>query len=276
MSVTPLMTLSVQRIRLKRALSKFHDTLFGQRRKYLRYYASEQWNSRRGAMEWLSVRFHYALDRVSGRVPPKSGDAYLTHMPVLLALGRSLEVKRVLELGCGRFSTLTFMDRDHFPVLERLDSVENDKDWAAQVVALSGDDGRLNMHVVEGAVAESLSGFDLDTYDLIFIDDALTRDERVRTIRTVGAALPKHAIVVIHDYDMLVYRKAARCFRHRYRFTALYPNTGIAWNEPRFQPDRIETVDRWLHQARRDGRVPGDPDEAAAYFKTGVGDAIAG
>lgn len=254
-------------LQLRKMLVQSHDALFGARARYVRYYASEQWHSRRTPMEWLRVRLHFALDKVLDRVPAKVSEPYLTHIPVLLAIAMAIPVRRVLELGCGRFSTLTFLDHDNFPCLERVDSVENDSSWADQVQAMANNDERLRMHVIDGAVADSLSEFNLHSYDVIFIDDALTREERSRTITTIGAANPAQALTVIHDYDMPVYRRAASGFKHHYRFTALYPNTGVAWCERPFSLKPLQETERLVRKARQLGRIPIDSLAAVAFFK---------
>lgn len=201
------------------------------------------------------------------RVPPKCGDSYLTHLPVLVAVARSTPIRRVLELGAGFYSTLSFLDRECFPDLDQIDSLENNKEWADKIALESGYDARLRMHAVKEPLANVLDQFDLDSYDLIFVDDALTREERARTIATIAAAKPMRPLVVIHDYDMPVYRKSASCFRSSYRFTALYPNTGVVSNSSILGADLLARVDHVVRKARQSGFMPDNPSEAAAFLK---------
>jgi hypothetical protein len=181
-----------------------------------------------GLVEEAESRYHWFVDHFVHRIPDRRQQPFMTHLPVLVALGDHLQVKRVLELGCGKYSTLTFLDRDCFPYLEKLDSVENDPAWGGAVRDSAQGDDRLCMRVVAAPVASVLAGLDLDSYDLVFVDDSLTTADRSRTI--AGLTNVKRPVVVIHDYDIPAYRFAASRFLNRFRFTALNPNTGIVWN----------------------------------------------
>lgn len=238
--------------------------LFGSPETFLRYYSREDWRERRVPFsEWVCVRWSYLVDRLFRRVPAKLGDSYLTHIPVLIGISRAVKIRKVLELGCGPYSTLIFLDQDVFPALEQLDSIENCGDWAAKVLQMSKHDRRLSMRLVDGPIADRLGDVDLGEYDLVFVDDALSREERCRTIAAVG----RRSIVVIHDYDIRVYRRAARCFRRRYRYTALYPNTGVAWNGNGFCPNGVKRMNSLVSEARRAGCVPAEPKAAVAFYK---------
>jgi hypothetical protein len=250
--------------KLKASISLF----FGSRVKYQRYYSRENWHE--GAIsysELINVRVQYLIDRLMGRVPPKCADSYLTHLPVLVAMSRSRPILRVLELGSGLYSTLTFLDREYFPDLNHIDSLENYKEWADKIVMESGQDDRLKMHAVDQPLADVLDQFNLDAYDLIFVDDALTREERARTISKIASAKPTRPVIIIHDYDMPVYRRAAGSFRSTYRFTALYPNTGVASNSSVLGTDLLARVDHVVRKARQSGLIPDNPLEAADFLK---------
>src|SRR5574341_819530 len=103
------------------------------------------------------------------RVPPRAENPYATHVPVLVALARVIPVRRVLELGCGRYSTFTFLNRVAFPQLEQLYSLENDRDWAARIAAEAGTDARLSLRFVDGLLAAAVAAMELSSYDLILI-----------------------------------------------------------------------------------------------------------
>src|SRR6185436_8496577 len=156
---------------------------------------------------------------------------YATHIPVLIGLARRRAVRNVLEFGCGRYSTLTFLNRSAFPHLERLHSVENDDSWAATIQEVAKDDPRWTLRLVNGEISESVLDLDLEAFDLILIDDSKTSTQRAATIRAVASKQPQHPWIVIHDFEVEEYREAASGFKHRYRFRAYNPETGVVANQ---------------------------------------------
>jgi len=160
---------------------------------------------------------------------PRALNDYATHIPVLLGLASIREIKTVLEFGCGRYSTLTFLNRSAFPDLEKLQSIENDTSWAETMQQVTRDK-RWRLKLVDGEIAESVSLLDLEAFDLILIDDSKTSAQRKATIRAVASRWPQRAWIVIHDYEVEEYRKAAAGFKHRYTFRAYNPQTGLVAN----------------------------------------------
>src|SRR5690242_3885967 len=105
-------------------------------------------------------------------LPPRAENAYATHVPVLIGLAAIRSVRRVLEFGCGHYSTKTFLQRAAFPDLDELQSVENDRGWAETMRAATRDDPRSTVTVVDGAISAAVSTFDLEAFDLILVDDS--------------------------------------------------------------------------------------------------------
>lgn len=206
----------------------------------------------------LISRLHALRDRHLLRVPPRSENPYLTHIPVLLAVARWRRVTSVLEFGCGEISTRTFLDRRHFPDLQRLVSLENDAAWADRLRQQTAGEPRLQLREVAGPIAPQVEGIDLEEFDLVFIDDSTTGGERGATIRAVAARHPRRPLVVIHDFEFPPYRVAARPFRHRHRFAGLNPNTGLLWNEGTLSRSKLRALDRLL-------RRTGDRQDVAAW-----------
>ncbi len=174
---------------------------------------------------------------------PRAENCYATHVPILVGLARVREVRKVLEFGCGHFSTLTFLNAAVFPHLERLESVENDAAWAETIQESAKNDSRWTLELVEGEISESVSTFDLEAFDLILIDDSETSDQRVRTIREVAKRSPHRPWIVIHDFEVEDYRRAASGFRQVHRFKAYNPNTGLLWNNTT-HARRAKSIDR--------------------------------
>lgn len=209
----------------------------------------------------LLNKFHALRDRHVLRVPSRAANPYLTHIPILLAAACWRPLATILEFGCGDISTRTFLDRRFFPQLEWLESYENDAVWAERLRQQVGADPRLNLHFVPGAVASIVGAIDLEQFDLIFIDDSTTGDERSATIRAVSTKRPRRPVVVVHDFELLMYRVAAQSFRHRYRFTGLNPNTGVLWNEKTLCKKQLRELDRLLRSA-------GEKSDAAEWSNT--------
>ena len=170
---------------------------------------------------------------------PRARNDYATHIPILLGLGRVREIRHVLELGCGHYSTHTFLNRSAFPDLERLYSLENDDSWAQTIQAATKDD-RWILQVVNGEISDSVADMDLEAFDLILIDDSKTSAQRAATIRAIAAKQPQRPWIVIHDFEVDEYRDAASEFKHRHRFRAYNPETGVVGN----RVHQWKTIDR--------------------------------
>jgi len=171
---------------------------------------------------------------------PRALKDYATHIPILIGLARLRKVRSVLEFGCGHYSTLTFLNASAFPHLERLHSIENDDSWAQTIEEAAGSDLRWQLQLVKGEISESVADLDLESFDLILIDDSKTSGQRAATIRAVAAKEPKHPRIVIHDFEFGEYRRAASAFQHRHRFRAYNPETGVITN----QMNECQVIDR--------------------------------
>ena len=163
---------------------------------------------------------------------PRASNDYATHVPILIGLARAREVRRVLEFGCGHYSTLTFLNRVAFPQLDQLHSIENDAAWCEAINERAGADERWILQLVTGEIGDSVSKLDLESFDLILIDDSKSSAQRSATIRAVANKQPQHPWIVIHDFEVDEYQRAASAFRHRYRFKAYNPETALVANRP--------------------------------------------
>lgn len=171
---------------------------------------------------------------------PRARNDYSTHVPVLLGLARLRDVRHVLEFGCGHYSTLTFLNRSAFPHLERLHSIENDDSWATTIQEAATDDDRWSLQLVSGEISASVVDLDLESFDLILIDDSKTSAQRAATIRAVACKQPQRPWIVIHDFEVEEYRRAASAFKYKHRFRAYNPETGVVGN----RVDELKTIDR--------------------------------
>ena len=120
-----------------------------------------------------------------------------------------------------------FLNREVFPDLDILVSLEDDPAWEETVRLAAGPDDRLDLRTVP-TVASGLPT-DISEFDLIFIDDSRTCAERTSTIVNVHERNPS-GIVAIHDFEQRSYRRAARLFSHRFVFRSFTPQVGIVWS----------------------------------------------
>ena len=130
-------------------------------------------------------------------------DPYGSHVPFLTWVGQHVTpIRWVLELGAGRHSTPLWLDRSVFPQVERVVSVEGSVGWVPQVADL-------RLQVVETDVAAfAESSVTVHQYDLVFVDNGPTDDDRIRAIRAI-MRLPQLPLVVLHDWEDKRYRDAA-------------------------------------------------------------------
>ena len=178
---------------------------------------------------------------------PRALNDYATHIPILIGLARLREIRSVLEFGCGHYSTLTFLNRSAFPQLERLHSIENDDSWASTIHDAANNDRRWTLQLVNGEISESVAGLALESFDLILIDDSKTSAQRAATIRAIASKQPQRPWIVIHDYEVEEYRDAASTFKHRHRFRAYNPETGVVGN----RVDEWRAMDRVIKMKAR-------------------------
>jgi precorrin-6B methylase 2 len=159
---------------------------------------------------------------------PRAVNDYATHIPILIGLARLREIRSVLEFGCGHYSTLTFLNRSAFPHLQQLHSIENDNAWAATIQEAAKHDDRWTLRLINGEISDSVP--DIESFDLILIDDSKTSAQRAATIRAIAAKQPQRPWIVIHDFEVDEYRDAASAFKYRHRFRAYNPETGVVAN----------------------------------------------
>ena len=179
-------------------------------------------------------------------IPPRASNPYATHIPVLVGLGTMFKVRKVLELGCGQYSTLTFLDQSAFPDVVTLDSFETDREWMDTVAAATGHDPRINLSFVDGPMATVVSRIQFGSYDLVLLDDSTDILSRAATIREVARHCAPSNIVVVHDYEQKAYRDAARSISRRFRMTAFNPNTGVAWQDRPLDKRRLRKLNHLL------------------------------
>jgi hypothetical protein len=195
-------------------------------------------------MQQLTVRSWRKLKSVLQPLAPREDNAYATHIPVLIGLAAIRPIRRVLEFGCGHYSTKTFLNRFAFPDLQELQSVENDPAWAATMLEAVKDDTRSSVSIVRGAMCDAVRTFNLEAFDLILVDDSTNAEERAATIRALSSRCPLNPWLVIHDYEVEEYQRASSALKQRFTFKAYNPHTGLLSNDD--FTSGVRTLDRQL------------------------------
>jgi len=205
----------------------------------------------------LRNRLTYFLDRHVFEYVPRAADDYATHLPVLIGLARLLSFRHILEFGAGMFSTPAFLDRSIFPSVESVDTFETEGEWAERVRSLFGEDKRLRLHRVEGTMAAAVDQVRVLPDTLIFVDDSDNAEARSATIARVALMELGDSIVVIHDFEVSAYRRAASGFKHQFRFRSVNPNVGVLWNRHALDRHRLAGLSKVIRKGR-DRIAPSD------------------
>ena len=139
---------------------------------------------------------------------------YGSHIPILKAVLRSTNPKRVLEYGAGEHSTAWILSH---PGVETVVSYEPDDDWRAKIRDVHRDDHRLRFTKSKDHCPVN--------FDLIFIDDGTKQADRLETIEHVLSQA--HPTVVIHDADVPAYLDAIGRLSDDFSVFPTNPDTAV-------------------------------------------------
>jgi hypothetical protein len=137
-------------------------------------------------------------------VPKYLENPYSTHAPVLIGLSKTLRPKRVVEFGGGAVSTRLFLDRNFFPQLEKLITLEDDAAWAHQLNQWHAGDDRFEVR--HPGDRDDLLKMELDKADLVFVDNAQSAHERAKTVYNV-LQIQRKFMLVVHDAEKREYAR---------------------------------------------------------------------
>jgi hypothetical protein len=147
-----------------------------------------------------------------------------------MACATIIRPQRVLELGCGLYSTPLFLDSNCWPALQEITSVETDGQWLQRLASRLGHDPRWRPQLIETTVAQWLrserNNLDISGYDLIFVDDSAGVLQRSETLRALLSQNPSCPIVV-HDVEQWRLRRRVWARRPYVIFDAFTPQTGV-------------------------------------------------
>lgn len=142
-----------------------------------------------------------------------------SHIPVLTLIPKIYHITKILEIGSGQLSTPLFLNREIYPDLKELISVEEDSDWFVKMAKLVGGDNRLEL---TPSIPCSLYH-----YDMIFVDGPQVAERRARVIRYVMKEVIK-PLIVVHDIEVKNYRKQINKDFNNFEFNFVKsPMTGV-------------------------------------------------
>lgn len=170
---------------------------------------------------------------------PRSDEPYATHVPVLVGISAVCRPKLLIEFGSGTFSTLSFLDKEAFPSLERVESYENNLEWFEQIQKKIPFNALVKLNFVEGEMYRAVQSANTASASMIFIDDSPTDAARVPTVEEVARGCGAEPVVVLHDNDLWRLRLATRKFENRVSFNAFNPQCCVMWNG---HPERMPVL----------------------------------
>jgi len=199
------------------------------------------------------------------RLPPRSLIDYATHVPILVGVGCSLRIAKVLEFGAGFYSTLTFLNRSAFPDITSVCSIESDLDWISRVYAAAKNDPRLRIRHVPEPIESVLAELDPAEYDLVLVDSSTEAPRRAALIRQLARRPTGTCLVVVHDFEIDLYKQAAKGFLKFVDYSAFNPCTGILWHAKRDGEKRLKDI-RGIISHHAKTLAPDDIESWATVF----------
>lgn len=180
--------------------------------------------------------------------PPRHQNDYSTHVPILVGLASTFRIAKILEFGAGSYSTLTFLNRSAFPDVVLVESIESDPQWMAKISDAAKGDSRLQMRLMPEPIEDVLQEIPLDSWDLILVDSSTEATRRASLIEALARGRSVTALVVVHDFEIALYRKAAKGFRHRIGYSAYNPCTGVVWQGDSRPKRSLKDLSRIIHR----------------------------
>lgn len=177
-------------------------------------------------------------------------DGFASHIPILIGLTNVLKPKTILELGPGLYSTKLFLNESSLPNLIKFVCLESDYEWLEKVKPLFNQSTNHQLLYTSGKVSSYVKKID-DFFDLVFIDDSYTLDDRAESIKNISesASLNK-ALIVIHDYEETKYQIASEKFSNRYIFRCFYPRIGVVWNGNIMKISDLRTIENKIYSKK--------------------------
>lgn len=166
-----------------------------------------------------------------------------SHAPVIVLMSLLLPIKRVLELGAGGISTSIFVNQTIYPAMERFDTYDNGPanyvKTCRGIVATTGS-AKYQLKYSKEKMVAMVSKTDVNSYDLILIDDSADVKLRAETISNVTERIKEGPVILIHDFEQLDYQGAVRGEFNRFVFSSILPHTGVLWKKSILSDIKLE------------------------------------
>jgi 16S rRNA G966 N2-methylase RsmD len=115
-----------------------------------------------------------------------------------------------METGSGESSTLLILQ--FAKNLKKFTSIENNNEWYNKISRMIQKYDKKHLHnfIISDSIQDVLNSMNLNNerFDLIFVDDSATADDRIKTINQIFSLNSK--IYLFHDYEYKSYRSAIR------------------------------------------------------------------
>jgi hypothetical protein len=193
----------------------------------------------------LSLLNQRIIDKYIFKIPKYEKFPHRTHLPILCALENLYKFKNVLELGSGFYSTRAYLDKKLFPNIKKITSYEDNYSWYKIIKNKIKKKSKLKLIYTKNKIENIINKINLDNYDLIFVDNSMKAENRIKTIENIIKKKLLKQIVVIHDFEYYPYRFVAK-IAYIYRFKCLTPNTGVMSNENIINITKLKKIDKKL------------------------------
>ena len=130
--------------------------------------------------------------------------------------------------------------------VERVLSIEDSLPWIERLSSHCADSRHQYIHASDG-VYKCIPSIDINSFDLIFIDDSKTGPERIKTLESIVARGPKIPLV-IHDYQYKGYQRAiGDYFSNSIIYDAIdSAHAALLWNGSSISPKEADFINDYL------------------------------
>jgi hypothetical protein len=165
---------------------------------------------------------------VSSYFVKKHAMPYTTHLAVLLGVAVAQKPKKVLELGSGLNSTPYFGNDACFPTVKLVVSYEDDRGWFENVQNIVKFQNKIDLRFVT-SIPENVRHLVFEEYDMIFIDDSISADQRQKTIAGALQCAGPETVIIVHDFENRNYQNTVKLPWKSVIYSSWKPFTGVIY-----------------------------------------------
>jgi len=155
------------------------------------------------------------------------------HIEAAKDISKIIPIEIVLEFGVGEISTISFLNKENFPNLKKLITVEFQKKWVDEITKLVGCDTRWNMIITKNETIIP----DINEKINIVLVDSLTIEGRIALLTQLNN-LNFYDFIILHDSQHTSYNSIISKFMYSYKYSdGIYPEAAILSNNKEFKYD---------------------------------------